>query len=430
MGGTSGAVCMPSRAMMQTGRTIFTLAGEGKANGSFIPEEHITMPEHLRANGYKTQHIGKWHQDKKSFNRSYVDAQSIFCFANNYPGRDSWYGAGGHYAPVLMDYDPTGNYELEHAFQMGKGMIKKKEIDVDIDKNMHSTDIFCDTALNFINNYNEEEPFYLYLALVAPHDPRNAPEEYEEMYSADTVSTPQNFLPHHPFDNGELRSRDECLEWFPRREHSVRRHIADYYSMISHIDARFGTVIQALKDKGIYDDTIIIFAGDNGLALGQHGLLGKQSVYEHSVRVPLMIKPAGAFEPKVTDAYTYLADIFPSVCDMLDIEKPKSVNAQSFAPVITQSKEKSREDLFLIYRNYQRAYKNDKYKLIEYFVGEERHTQLFDLENDPKEINDLANKVEYAKILEQLRLKLQEKQVEFEDPLVTCSKEKLSEDIW
>lgn len=430
MGGTCGAVCMPSRAMLQTGRTVFTLHGEGKAKGGMIPEHHKMMPETFKENGYFTQHIGKWHQDKKSFNRAYMDANSIFCFGNKIPKRNSWYGAGGHYAPVLMDYDPTGQYVLEHAFQMEEGMIKKKEIDKDIQKNMHSTDIFCDTALNFLDTYDKDQPFYLYLALVAPHDPRNAPEKYEEMYSAESVSTPKNFLPIHPFDNGDLWVRDEVLEFFPRREYSVRRHLADYYSMISHIDARFGDVMAKLKEKGLYDDTIIIFAGDNGLALGQHGLLGKQSVYEHSIRVPLIVKPAGDFTPRKTDAYTYLCDIFPTLCDMCGFEKPESINAQSFFNVIEGTTDQGREDLLLIYRNFQRAYKNDKFKLIEYFVGQERNTQLFDLESDPHEITNLADDPEYALILEELRKKLHEKQVEFSDPLVTCSAEKLAEDIW
>lgn len=430
MGGTCGAVCMPSRAMLQTGRTVFTLHDEGRRNGGLIPPEHTTMPEMFKQNGYFTQHIGKWHQDKASFNRSYMDANSIFCFANNMKGRSSWYGHGGHYAPVLMDYDSTGKYELEHAFQMENGLKKKKEIDINIENNMHSTDIFCDTALNFIENYDQDKPFYLYLALVAPHDPRNAPAEYEEMYSPDTVSTPENFMPIHPFDNGELWNRDESLEYFPRREYSIRRHIADYYSMISHIDARFGDVMAKLKEKGLYDDTIIIFAGDNGLALGQHGLMGKQSVYEHSVRVPLMVKPAGEFAPRMTDAYAYLCDIFPTLCDLCGFETPESVNSESFADVVNGVTDIARRDLFFIYRNFQRAYKNDKFKLIEYFVTDERNTQLFDLENDPKEKNNLANNPAYKLILEELKEKLNESQVKFEDPLVTCSAEKLAEDIW
>jgi len=430
MGGTCGAVCMPSRAMLQTGRTVFTLHGEGKKNGGMIPPEHTTMPELFRANGYFTQHIGKWHQDKKSFNRAYIDANSIFSFGNNIPKRSGWYGAGGHYAPVLMDYDPTGEYVLEHAFQMEKGMIKKKEIDKNIQNNMHSTDIFCDTALEFLENYDQEKPFYLYTALVAPHDPRNAPEKYEEMYSPDDVSTPENFLPQHTFDNGDLWVRDELLEFFPRREYSIRRHIADYYSMISHIDARFGDVMKKLKDKGLYENTIIIFAGDNGLALGQHGLMGKQSVYEHSIRVPLIVKPAGEFVPRMTDAYAYLCDIFPTLCDLCDLEVPESVNAKSFADVVNGATDMAREDLLLIYRNFQRAYKNDRFKLIEYFVGDQRNTQLFDLEKDPHEITNLAERPEYKVILEELKKKLHEKQVEFADPLVTCTAEKLAEDIW
>ncbi len=434
MGGTCGAVCMPSRAMLQTGRNLFSLNGIGKANGGVIPKEHVAMPEYLQQNGYFTQHVGKWHQDKDSFTRCYDNASRIFGFH----GKGGWYSnEGGHYNPVLIDFDPEGKYDLENRYHLAvdgnkiplDSVHEKIAKDYNAGK-LHTTDIFCDAAIDFIEKYEENKPFYLYLANIAPHDPRNAPEEYHEMYSSDDVSTPQNFLPVHPFDNGELYNRDERLEFFPRSKRAVRRHIADYYAMISHIDTRFGDVIQALKDKGIYDDTIVIFAADNGLGLGQHGLLGKQSVYEHSIRVPFMIKPAKDFEAKHTNSYIYLFDVFPTICEMCGLEKPDSVNGTSFAPVVFSEIESTRNEIFAAYRNFQRCYKNHKFKLIEYYVGDERNTQLFDLENDPKEINNLYGKEEYVDVLKDMREKLLEQQNFYRDPLVVYPKEVLKTDLW
>ena len=233
IGGTCGAVCMPSRSMIQTGRNLFNLYGTGKKNGAVIPPEHITLPECLKANGYHTCHIGKWHQNRESFHRCYDEAERIMGF---HTGGSYGY----HFSTVLFNYDPTGAYEMEKAYNVGPNHELRP---VDFTRGgMHSTDIFTDAAIDFIHDYDRQEPFYLYVALHAPHDPRQCPEKYEEMYSSETVSCPPNFKEHHPFDNGDLGTRDEMLETFPRRKHAIRRHIADYYAMISHNDDRFGEV--------------------------------------------------------------------------------------------------------------------------------------------------------------------------------------------
>ncbi|MFI3214109.1 MAG: sulfatase-like hydrolase/transferase [Eubacteriales bacterium] len=426
MGGTCGAVCMPSRAMMQTGRDVFSLYGKGTSNGAIIPEEHIMMPEYLKKHGYYTHHIGKWHQDRASFMRAYSNATRICGLTKEWCGT-----MGGHFNPCLMDYDETGKFEDEQAYHLSE-QYEKIPMEYGTGK-IHSTDVFVDAALDFIENYHQEDPFYLYIATVAPHDPRNAPQKYEEMYSPDSVSLPKNFLPVHPFDNGELYVRDEKLEWFPRREYSIRRHIADYYSMISHLDDRFGELIRTLKEKQLYENTIVIVAGDNGLALGQHGLLGKQSVYDHSIRVPLMIKPIGKFEAKKTDDYCYLFDIFPTLCDMIDLKIPNTVTGKSMKNVLDGTGISEREDIFAVYRNLQRTYKNKQYKIIEYHVNSEseNHIQLFDLLADPWESINLAKKPEYKDILNEMHAKLVSQELYYKDPLLMESKESLGEpDIW
>ena len=116
-----------------------------------------------------------------------------------------------------------------------------------------------------------------------------APKEFTDLYPPERIRIPENFMPAHPFNNGEMFVRDENLAPFPRTPEIVQDHISAYYAMITHLDAQVGRVLDALEKTGRTEDTVVIFTGDNGLAVGQHGLLGKQNLYEHSVRVPLII---------------------------------------------------------------------------------------------------------------------------------------------
>ena len=182
------------------------------------------------------------------------------------------------------------------------------------------------------------------------------PAEYRAHYQLDSIQLPPNFLPEYPFDNGELKIRDEVLAAFPRTKEEIRQHLYDYYAMISHVDKRVGEIVAALKETGLYDNTIIIFAGDNGLAVGQHGLMGKQSVYEHSVRVPLIIKEAGKVSaaPRQTDKLCYLIDLFPTLCELTGTPIPDSADGRSLLPVLRQDKP-VRDYLYYGYRFFQRA---------------------------------------------------------------------------
>jgi arylsulfatase A-like enzyme len=145
------------------------------------------------------------------------------------------------------------------------------------------------------------------------------------MYDPKSLPLGENSLPEHPFDNGEMQVRDELLAAYPRDPHEVRRHLAAYYGMITHLDAQIGRVLAALRETGQLDDTIIVLAGDNGLALGRHGLMGKQSLYEHSIHVPLVICGPGIAAGQRSEALVYLLDIFPTLCDLLGLAAPGSV---------------------------------------------------------------------------------------------------------
>jgi len=176
--------------------------------------------------------------------------------------------------------------------------------------------------------------------------------------------------------------------------------------MITHLDAQIGWVLEALERSGEAGNTIIVFAGDNGLALGQHGLMGKQNLYEHSVRVPLIFAGPGVPEHGRSDALVYLLDIYPTLCELLGIEAPASVEGCSLIPTMGDDSEQVRDTLYLAYTSFQRGVSDGRHKLIEYHVNGKRRTQLFDLENDPWELNNLAGQNSMAETETRLRAEM------------------------
>lgn len=225
---------------------------------------------------------------------------------------------------------------------------------------------------------------------MAPHDPRVMPEAFHAQYRAEDVVLPPNFAAEHPFDNGELNVRDERLAARPRKPDEVCEHIADYRAMIAHLDAGIGRILDALDRRGLADDTVVVMAGDNGLAVGQHGLMGKQSLHDHSVRVPLVLRGPGVPAGARSEALVYLYDVFPTLCGLCGVDTPSSVEGQSLRPALQGEAGAGRRDLYLAYRHLHRAVREPGLKLIECRVNGQSHVQLFDLQADPWETVNLA----------------------------------------
>ena len=233
-----------------------------------------------------------------------------------------------------------------------------------------------DDAIAFVNNRDSSKPFFLYLAVSVPHDPRVALDKYMKLYDRDKIPLPENYLPQLSFDNGDMIVRDERLAPWPRTESEVRKHLHDYYAVISAMDAHLGRLLDSVD----LDNTIVIFSSDHGLAIGSHGLFGKQSVYEHSMKAPLIL--AGPGIPKGrSDALVYLHDIYPSMVDLLGGVVPSGLDGKSFAPVMTGESVKTRDSIFLAYKDSQRAVRQGDYKLIRFPLIDK--TQLFNLALDP-----------------------------------------------
>ncbi|MDY3069764.1 MAG: sulfatase-like hydrolase/transferase [Parabacteroides sp.] len=367
-GSVGGALSMPSRAMIMTGRSVFEVCQDG----AIIPEEQVTLPELLRGQGYETFATGKWHADKKSFNRSFQKGDNIFF------GGMHQYNQNGHVSPRLHHYDATAEYK--EPFVGDK----------------FSSQMFADAAVSYLEGRKKnDKPFFAFVAFTSPHDPRNQHPDYGHKYNPDEIQLPVNYLPQHPFDNGELKIRDEVLLPFPRTEEMIRKDLADYYGMISEVDVQIGRIIDTLRKRGELDNTIIIFAADNGLAVGRHGLLGKQNLYEHSISVPMAMVVPGMEKGGRRDAACYLYDIYPTVCDLLNVKPSDSVTGRSLLPVLNNGNAKHRDQLFLAYNTFQRALVKDNWKYILYNVDGVLTEQLFDLNNDPDEMVNLAGDSKY-----------------------------------
>lgn len=388
MGGHTGAICVASRAMLLTGRNIFDLENKGAT----IPASHITMPQAFTATGYQNYGIGKWHNGIDSYVRSFTGGNEIMfggMTASQWEIPLNYFHADGKYTQTCVVPD-EGNRDLP---RIGDHVYKGK----------HSSAIFADAAIKFLETPSARKPFFMYVAFTAPHDPRQVPQEYFNMYDTAKIALPPNFLPEHPFDNGHMKGRDERLLGFPRKPGEVKCEIRDYYASITYLDAQIGRIIDALKQSGQYENTIIVFAGDNGLAVGQHGLMGKQSLYEHSVGVPMIWSGKDIPENKMAKGYVYLNEIYPTLCQMLNMKKPESVQTPGLLANILHPERDAHKMLFFAFRDLHRAVSDRRYKLIEYNVKGVRTTQLFDLVNDPWERNNLADNPKYKSIKNKLR---------------------------
>lgn len=329
LGSNSGAVCVCSRNMLLSGRTYF------RWTGRFASAKKPNFPESMKQAGYYTYHHGK---------------------------------QGNTAVEIHKRFDQSKYLKDQEARLLGQ---PGKEI--------------VDDAVQFLKT-KDEKPFFMYLAFACPHDPRVADQEYLDLYRREQISLPKNYLPLHPFNNGEQLVRDELLAGFPRSKAEVQKQLHDYYADITGLDGHIGRLLKALKASGEYDNTVIIFSSDHGLAMGSHGLMGKQSVYEHSMKSPLIFSGPGIPQGS-SDALVYLYDIFPTVCDLVGTEIPVGLDAESFWPVITGKQSQVRETLFTAYKEVQRSVRDKRWKLITY--PQINKSQLFDLQNDPDEITNL-----------------------------------------
>jgi len=380
-GGLMPAVCAPSRACLLTGNGVFRADAEPKLDAGPVfevrlPADACTLPERLRAAGYETFVTGKWHNDLPALLRSFERGREIFHG-----------GMCDHTAVPVRDLEEIRRGEPTRT---GGGF---------------SSEIFCSAAENFVRERGRERPFFAWVALTSPHDPRTPPAEFRALYDAAQIPLPKNFRPDHGFDNGELEVRDERLAPRPLSPDIVREHLADYYGMISHHDACIGRVLAALRETGQEENTVVVYVSDHGLALGSHGLLGKQNLYDHSVRVPLIIAGPGVPVARRCDALVQPFDVYATLCELAGVTAPAGLDSRSLVAAMAGSGG-GRESVCSVYMDCQRMVTDGRWKLIIYRVDGAERVQLFDLAGDPDECRDLAAERSSVARIAELRARL------------------------
>ena len=396
-GAWHGAVCVASRTMLNTGRFLWIARGlepklkEETAAGRF-------WSQYMKQAGYETYMSGKWHVKG-------IKPEDIFDHVRDVrPGMPNQ-TEEGYNRPIEGQPDSWKPWDrkFDGYWKGGK----------------HWSEVLGDHAEDFLENASKsEKPFFMYLAFNAPHDPRQSPKEYVDKYPLDKVKVPENFLPEYPYKDSigcSAKLRDEKLVPFPRTEYAIKVNRQEYYAIITHMDTQVGRILDALEATGKADNTYIFFTADHGLGVGHHGLVGKQNMYDHSVRVPLMVTGPGIPKNKRMAAPVYLQDIMPTSLELAGVEKPEHVQFKSLMPLIKGRAKKNYDAIYGGYIDLQRMVSADGYKMIYYPKIDK--TLLYNLRADPMEMKNIADDPANARVIRRLKRRLKKLQKEVGDKL-------------
>ncbi|WP_411029728.1 sulfatase-like hydrolase/transferase [Spongiimicrobium sp. 3-5] len=409
MGGWNGAICVASRAMIISGRSIWR-AQQISNNYAKNQQTEKTWPKLMESAGYDTYMTGKWHVQ--------VPPDSIFNNVKSVLRGMPWDTPEGYHRPRNVNDTLWQPWKKEFGgfWKGGK----------------HWSELVRDDALAFIDSASQKQnPFFMYIAFNAPHDPRQSPKEYVEQYPLDSMEVPKSFLPQYPFaeEMGAGKDlRDEKLAPFPRTKYAVKVNRQEYYAITTHLDDQIKKIMDALQRKGLNKNTYVFFTSDHGLAIGEHGLMGKQNMFDHSIRVPFILVGPDLPKGKKVAADIYLQDAMATALDIAGIEKPSYLEFNSVMDLAKGKRIKSHyKAIYGCYeKESQRMIRKNGFKLIIYPRAQK--VLLYNLEKDPLELNNIASESEQSERLKALFKDLLNLQQDMGDSLdLTSMYEKLFE---
>ncbi len=394
MGAWGGAVCVASRCMLNTGRSVWNAKATKLA--THVAENRM-WSQQMKQAGYQTYMTGKWHV--------HTSPSDIFDVTKDVRGGMPKQTPAGYNRPKdEADYAAGWKpWDPQHGGFWEGGT--------------HWSEVVANNGLEFLEQAaKDEKPFFMYLAFNAAHDPRQAPKEYVDRYPLDRIKLPESFLPEYPYAEEICGKdlRDERLCPYPRTEYSVKVNRQEYFALITHMDDQIGRILEGLEQSGLADNTYIVFTADHGLAVGHHGLIGKQNMYDDSVRVPFMVVGPGVEAGVKIEAPIYLQDVVPTALELAGAPKPDFVDFKSVLPLLRGEKQQSYDAIYGSYIDKQRMITKQGWKLISYPGA--KVERLFNLKADPMEMNDLASNPEYANRLNELRTALEAMNDELGDP--------------
>lgn len=393
-------ICVYSRAEILTGCTSFR-AMQPYLGGT-LNQSLPLLPRTLQQAGYRTAYVGKWHTSGKPTTRGYELSRGL-------------YGSGGGDLPLTIPLDRFGKPNTGYrgwVFQDDDGT-KHSERGVGLTPNI--SEPFADAAIELIGAA-DPRPFFIHVNFTAPHDPRFIPRGYEAT-AARRPPLPENFAAEHPFDHGNQAGRDEVLLPRPLEPDVVREELGIYYALIEHLDDQVGRIFAELERTGRLADTIVIYTADHGLALGSHGLTGKQNMYEHTINVPLVMAGPGIPAGARRSGQCSLRDLFPTLCEYCGASIPEGLDGRSLRPLVAGDVDEIHPFVVGYFTDTQRMIREGSWKFIRY--PQAGQVQLFDIEHDGRELHDLSTDSRQAARMSDLRTKLDAWLTEHGDPLAS-----------
>jgi len=378
---TPNPICTPSRAAILTGQDCWT-------NGCYffgmpIKKSSIHFAQILSKAGYETFYTGKWHNDGLPSQHGFTSGEYI--------GRGGP-GSGGHFKPTVRDFGGGNQRQIERF----------------------DSELFTDAAVRFLDHRRpNDKPFLIVVSYMTPHDPWTPPGKYATMYKPEEIPLPPNFM-SRPMNGSEsfkyytdwhgknLRDEKQMLP-FPRTPEGVRNVRSHYYGTITHDDYEIGRILDKLDEKQLTENTLVIFIADHGISLGAHGISGKQTMYEEGIRLPMILRYPRLKRGRAENSNPVsLIDIFPTICEAASIDIPNSIEGKSLLGLY-QGKDVWHRDRIFVYfvsperhRLNIRCIRTKRHKLIHHLTTDE--IELYDLKEDPHELNNLASKKPYLKL--------------------------------
>jgi arylsulfatase A-like enzyme len=393
-------ICHVSRSELLSGQLALGRPGQGAPGGpvAFDPASPL-LPARLADAGWHTIHSGKWHVAGTPAQRGFRETAGMFS------------GGGAAGKPGTVERSPTGREVTGYRGWTFKDAAGRAQPELGVGLTPETDRIITARAAEAIGRLRDR-PFFLQVNLTAPHDPLLEPPGSQRGPESEL---PANFRPEPAFATGNTEGRDERIVPAPRTAAAVRVERELYFRLVEEVDRNVGELLAALSAAGVRERTLVLFSSDNGLALGSHGLMGKQNQYDHSFNVPLILAGPGIPAGLRFAVQCYLRDLYPTLCDLLGLSTPAGLDGRSLLPVLRGERTEVHEAVFGYFTDTQRMIRTKEgWKLIWYPAIQ--RTELFDLNVDPDELHDLTSEPAHAARLAELRNRLAAWQLQHRDP--------------
>lgn len=406
-------ICMASRASLLTGlnpdqqRIYSCLSVE-----ALVPD-HTTLNEQFAACDYQVFGIGKIYHHQQ-------DHQLQF--------GTEWISENPNPEAKGRDYiSPESHAQL---LKNGRGPAFENP---QVPDEAYRDGYYAEKAIQKLSEFqNSEKPFFLALGFHKPHLPFNAPKKYWDLYPEESFKLPANdSLPANatrftPFDSYELRNCTNIPgRGAPIPDSLEKMLVHGYYASVSYVDAQIGRILQALKENGLDENTIVVLWGDHGWKLGEHDMWGKHTNFEVDVRVPLLIKAPGiTLAGSRSKAFVELIDLYPTLCQLAGIPVPEHVMGQSFLPLLKNSETTFRKNIYSLWPSYAGKRTDPEEAIIGYTVQDDQYryiewtrvkndsvlaVEMYDHQVDPAENTNVAPMPEYGQALDLMKEQLKQR---------------------